>query len=385
MSDVVLINGRVLTPGGWRDDLAVHVEGERIASLTRPIDARPRGADIHDLKGRYLLPGFIDCQVNGGGDVLFNDQPSLDGIRAIAAAHRRLGTTGLLPTLISDSAEVMSTAVSAVDAAIAARTPGVLGIHIEGPYLALARKGVHDAEALRAPSSRELDAITALQRGTTLLTLAPERVEPDALRALIKAGVIVAAGHTAANYAAIRGALDQGVRGFTHLFNAMTQLGSREPGAVGAALEDRASWCGVIVDGRHVHPATLHVALAAKPRGKVFLVSDAMPPVGGSQQTFTLHGETISVRNGACETAAGVLAGSVLSLRDAVQNCVQLLGLPLDEAVRMASTNPADFLGLEKSHGRIAAGCQADFTVMDEAFTVHETWIGGRREPAAGR
>ncbi|MGH8282062.1 MAG: N-acetylglucosamine-6-phosphate deacetylase [Gammaproteobacteria bacterium] len=382
MSDVVLINGRVLTPEGWRDDLAVHVEGEQIAKLSRQAAIRARGTDIYDLKGRYLLPGFIDCQVNGGGGVLFNDQPSLDGIRAIAAAHRRLGTTGLLPTLISDSAEVMGTAVSAVAAAIGAHTPGVLGIHIEGPYLAPARKGVHDADALRAPTATEITGITSLRFGRTLLTLAPECVGPDALRALTGAGVIVAAGHTAGDYAVVRGALDQGVRGFTHLFNAMTQLGSREPGAVGAALEDRASWCGVIVDGRHVHPATLRVALAAKPRGKVFLVSDAMPPVGSTQQTFTLHGETITVRNGACETALGVLAGSVLSLRDAVRNCVRLLRLPLDEAVRMASTYPADFLGLEKSHGRIASDCQADFTVMDERFTVHETWIGGRRERA---
>ncbi|MDE2070362.1 MAG: N-acetylglucosamine-6-phosphate deacetylase [Gammaproteobacteria bacterium] len=382
MSAAVLINGRVLTPEGWRDDLAVHVEGERIARLTGQTAARARGTGIHDLEGRYLLPGFIDCQVNGGGGVLFNDQPNVDGIHAIAAAHRRLGTTGLLPTLISDSTEVMRSAVAAVDAAIGAHTPGVLGIHIEGPYLAPARKGVHDADVLRAPTVAEIAGITSLRLGRTLLTLAPECVRPETLRDLTAAGVIVAAGHTAGDYAAIRSALDQGVRGFTHLFNAMTQLGSREPGAVGAALEDRASWCGVIVDGRHVHPATLRVALAAKPSGKLFLVSDAMPPVGSSQQTFTLNGETIMVRNGACETAAGVLAGSVLSMHDAVRNCVQLLGLPLAEAARMASTYPADFLGLEESHGRIAPGCQADFTVMDADFIVHETWIGGRCERA---
>lgn len=382
MSAAVLINGRVLTPEGWRNDLAVHVDGEHIARLTTQTAAGTHATGIHDLEGRYLLPGFIDCQVNGGGGVLFNDRPNVDGIRAIAAAHRRLGTTGLLPTLISDSAEVMHNAVAAVEAAISARIPGVLGIHIEGPYLAPARKGAHDADALRTPTAGEIAGITSLRLGRTLLTLAPERVRPETLRALTGAGVIVAAGHTAGNYAAVRSALDQGVRGFTHLFNAMTQLGSREPGAVGAALEDRASWCGVIVDGRHVHPATLRVALAAKPRGKLLLVSDAMPPVGSTQQTFMLHGEIITVRNGACETAQGVLAGSVLSMRDAVRNCVQLLGLPLDEAVRMASTYPADFLGLEKSHGRIASGCQADFTVMNEDFTVHETWIGGRRERA---
>lgn len=383
MTGVTLINGQVLTAAGWRDELAVHVEGEHIAELLAPSDSQSNGTEIHDLTGRYLLPGFIDCQVNGGGGVLFNDQPNVNGIRAIAAAHRRFGTTGLLPTLISDSSAVMRRAITAIESAIGQHAPGVLGIHIEGPYLAPARKGVHNINSLHAPNTAEIELATSLRHGRTLLTLAPERVSLETLHAFTEAGVIIAAGHTAGDYAAIRYALDHGVRGFTHLFNAMSPLGSREPGAVGAALEDHASWCGVIVDGRHVHPATLRVALAAKPRGKVFLVSDAMPPVGSAQQTFTLNGETISVRNGACETATGVLAGSILSLRDAVRNCVQLLGLPLEEAVRMASTYPADFLGLEKSHGRIAAGYRADFTVMDADFTVHETWIGGCCEPTA--
>lgn len=380
---IALVNGQVLTSDGWRDDLAVRVEGKHITELLVPADAQSKGTEIHDLAGRYLLPGFIDCQVNGGGGVLFNDQPNVNGIRAIAAAHRRLGTTGLLPTLISDSTKVMREAIHAVDAAIEQQVSGVLGIHIEGPYLAPARKGVHNVNSLHAPNATEIELATSLRHGRTLMTLAPERVTLETLHALTKAGVMVAAGHTAGDYAAIRRALDNGVRGFTHLFNAMTPLASREPGAVGAALEDRASWCGVIVDGRHVHPATLRVALAAKPRGKVFLVSDAMPPVGNSEQSFMLNGETITVRNGACETAAGVLAGSILSMRDAVRNCVQLLGLPLDEAVRMASTYPADFLGLEQSHGRIAVGYRADFTVMDKNFAVHETWIGGRYEPAS--
>ncbi len=188
-------------------------------------------------------------------------------------------------------------------------------------------------------------------------------------------------GHTAGDYASVRRALDAGARGFTHLFNAMTPLQSRAPGAVGAALEDRASWCGVIVDGHHVHPASLKVALAAKPRGKVFLVTDAMPPVGGPDQSFVLNGETITVRDGVAQTADGVLAGSVISMIDAVRNCVQLLGLPLDEAARMAATYPADFLRLDKTHGRIAPGYRADFTVVDEALAVRETWIGGQCEP----
>lgn len=378
---IALVNGRILTAEGWRSNLAVILEEAHITALVPLDSARANRSEIHDLENRYLLPGFIDCQVNGGGDVLFNDQPSVNGIRAIAAAHRRLGTTGLLPTLISDSSDVMRAAIHAVDAAIEQQVPGVLGIHIEGPFLAPARKGVHDLNSLRAPNATEISLAASLRHGRTLLTLAPERVPEATLHALVAAGIILSAGHTAGTYASIRAALDHGVRGFTHLFNAMTPLASREPGAVGAALEDRASWCGVIVDGRHVHPASLRVALAAKPRGKIFLVSDAMPPVGGLQQKFTLNGATIVVRDGVCQTAAGVLAGSMLSMRDAVRNCVQLLGLPLEEAVRMASTYPADFLGLGKSHGRIAPGYHADFTVMDDEFTIHETWVGGYCEP----
>jgi N-acetylglucosamine-6-phosphate deacetylase len=372
------INGRVLTPDGLQEGLAVLVEDGHIAGLVPPSDARLRGAERHDLTGRYLLPGFIDCQVNGGGGVLFNDQPTVDGIRAIAGVHRCFGTTGLLPTLISDRTDVMRAAIAATDAAIAQSVPGVLGIHLEGPYLAPARKGIHDETAFRMPDAAEISLAASLRRGITLLTLAPERVPAGTIRTLMDAGVIVAAGHTAADYAATRRALDEGVRGFTHLFNAMSPLKSREPGAVGAALEDRVSWCGLIVDGHHVHPANLRVALAAKPAGKLFLVTDAMPPVGAANPSFQLKGEIITARDGVCRNAAGVLAGSVLTMIGAVRNCVELLGLPLAEAARMASTYPADFLGLSGTHGRIAAGYRADFTVIDDGFAVHETWIGGR-------
>jgi N-acetylglucosamine-6-phosphate deacetylase len=374
-----LVNGRVLTGHGFQSGFAVLLDDGHVAGLALPSDPRVRTADIHDLGGRCLLPGFIDCQVNGGGGVLFNDAPTVEGIRAIAAAHRRFGTTGLLPTLISDDVEVMRAAIAAVDQAIAEGVPGVLGIHIEGPYIAPARKGVHDATKFRVPDAAELALVTSLERGITVLTLAPERVPADVLRKLVDSGVIVAAGHTAGDYAAIRAGLDAGVRGFTHLFNAMTPFTSREPGAVGAALEDPSSWCGLIVDGHHVHPASLRVAVAAKAPGKMFLVTDAMPPVGADDPSFVLNGETITARDGICRNADGVLAGSALDMARAVRNCVELLGLPLDEAARMASTWPADFLGLSRTHGRIAAGYRADFTVIDDDFRVHETWIGGVR------
>ena len=374
---IALTNARVLTPHGWHHDLAVLLDGERIVDLLPPSDPRVRDATPHDLHGAMLLPGFIDVQVNGGGGALFNEAPTLETIRRIGAAHRRYGTTGFLPTLISDRVEVMRAALDAVAQALAEGVPGVLGIHLEGPYLAPARKGVHDPKYFHTPGSDELALLCAPHRGVRLLTLAPEQVPAASIGALAAAGVIVCAGHTAADYATTHAALAAGVRGFTHLFNAMTPLGSREPGVVGAALEDADSWCGLIVDGHHVHPASLRVAIAAKVRGKMLLVTDAMPPVGSDHPEYVLNGETIIAKDGICQTAQGVLAGSALDMASAVRNAVQMLGLPLDEAVRMASTYPAEFLGLGASHGCIAPGYQADLVVMDDDYRVQQSWIGG--------
>ncbi|MBO9661870.1 N-acetylglucosamine-6-phosphate deacetylase [Dokdonella sp.] len=373
----ILRNGRILTETGFRDDLAVLVEGERIAALLDAGDARARDANAHDLGGRTLLPGFIDVQVNGGGDVLFNDAPTVETIRRIGAAHRRYGTTGFLPTLISDDVEVMRAAIAAVDAAIAEGVPGVLGIHLEGPYIAPERRGAHDAAKFRVPDAREIEMVCSLRNGVTVLTLAPERVAPALVRDFAARGVIVCIGHSAASYEQARAALDAGARGFTHVYNAMSPLQGRAPGVVGAALEDCASWCGVIADGHHVHPAALRVALAAKPRGKLLLVTDAMPPVGGVSGSYALAGETVTCRGGRCETADGVLAGSALDMAGAVRNAVAMLGVGLDEAARMASTYPADFLGLSRSHGRIAAGMRADLVELDAALDVRRSWIGG--------
>lgn len=377
-----LINGRVLTDDGFVDGVAVLIAGGRIVDIAGMQDPLVRAAEVHDLGGRILAPGFIDCQVNGGGGVLFNDAPSVEGIRRIGEAHRRFGTTGFLPTLISDRPEVMRAAIDAVDAAIAEGVPGVLGIHLEGPYLAAARRGVHDAVHFSAPEAAEVALVSSLRRGRTLLTIAPECVSEDVLRALVGRGVIVCAGHTAATYAQTREALGLGVRGFTHLFNAMTPLQSREPGVVGAALEDRDSWCGLIVDGHHVHPASLRIALAAKPRGKLFLVTDAMPPVGGDREEFVLNGETIRCAGGRCMDAAGTLAGSSLDMAAAVRNCVATLGVDVDEALRMASTYPARFLGIAGQRGTIAPGMAADLVELDADLVVQGSWIDGVRAGA---
>jgi N-acetylglucosamine-6-phosphate deacetylase len=379
----VLRNARILAGDEFRDDLAVVIEDGRITALIS--DAAPQlgSADEQvDLGGGWLLPGFIDAQVNGGGGVLFNNTPDVESLRTLAAAHRRFGTTGLLPTLISDDVQVMRRAIDATRAAIAQGVPGVLGIHLEGPYIAPARKGTHDANKFRVPDADEIAMAASLDNGVTLLTLAPERVPLESIRALVERGVIVAAGHTAASYEEARAGLDAGIRGFTHLYNAMSPLTGREPGAVGAALEDRDSWIGIIADGVHVHPASLRVALAAKPRGKVMLVTDAMPPVGADSPSYELYGEMITAVDGVVRNAAGSLAGSALDMATAVRNAVHLLGLPLDEAARMASRYPAQFLNLDDRLGEIAEGYQADLVLLDDALQVRATWIAGEREDA---
>lgn len=377
----VLRNARILAGDDFRDDLAVVIESGRITALVS--DAAPmlgQADEQVDLGGGWLLPGFIDAQVNGGGGVLFNNSPDVATLRTLAQAHRRFGTTGLLPTLISDDVQVMRAAIAATRQAISEGVPGVLGIHLEGPYIAPARKGTHDANKFRVPDAAEIALAASLDNGVTLLTLAPERVPLESIRALVERGVVVAAGHTAATYEEARAGLEAGIRGFTHLYNAMSPLTGREPGAVGAALEDRDSWVGIIADGVHVHPASLRVALATKPRGKVMLVTDAMPPVGAEDPSYDLYGEVITAVDGVVRNAAGSLAGSALDMATAVRNSVQLLGVSLAEAARMASTYPAQFLNLDDRYGHIAEGHHADLVLLDDALQVRSTWIAGQRE-----
>jgi N-acetylglucosamine-6-phosphate deacetylase len=377
-----LVNARVLTERGFRDGCAVLLEGGRIQAIVDAGDARARAAHRHDLGGGMLLPGFIDIQVNGGGGVLFNETPDLETIRAIGRAHRRFGTTGFLPTLISDDLRVVEAAIAAVDAAMAAGVPGVEGIHVEGPFISQARKGAHDAAHLQELRPEHAALLSSLRRGRTLVTLAPERAGLETLDRLREAGVVMAAGHSNASYATIAEALAHGLRGFTHLFNAMSPLTSREPGVVGAALHDPDSWCAIIVDGWHVHPVTLQVALQCKRHERFILVTDAMPGVGTELTSFLLQGRQIEVLDGRCVDEHGTLSGSALDMASAVRNAVGLLGLPVETAVRMASTFPAEFLGLGDRLGRIAPGYRANLVHADAQLRVLETWIDGE---AAGR
>jgi N-acetylglucosamine-6-phosphate deacetylase len=378
MSTVALCAARVLTPSGFESDRCVLIDGGAIIDIVPRSDC-PADAERRDLEGT-LLPGFIDLQVNGGGGILFNDEPNVEGIAAIAQAHRRFGTTGLLPTLISDDLDVVERAIAAVDEAIEQGVPGVLGIHIEGPFLNASKKGIHDASKFKRLDAAAIDLLSSLRRGRTLVTLAPELAPPGAVRALVERGVVVAAGHTEASYEEVAASFDEGLSGFTHLYNAMTQLGSRAPGAVGAALESRGSWCGLIVDGYHVHPAALRVALAAKGADRLALVTDAMPAVGSDRKEFWLGGQRIVAEDGRCSAADGTLAGSDLDMAQAVRNAVRLLGVDLATAARMASSVPASAMGMANERGSIRPGLRADLLLIDGDGHVLETWINGEGE-----
>jgi N-acetylglucosamine-6-phosphate deacetylase len=357
-------------------DSAVIIEGSQVVavrsrrelSATMPVRSLPENA--------WLAPGFIDVQVNGGGDVLFNDAPTAEGIRAIAAAHRRFGTTAFLPTLISDTSDKMRGALHAVQE-FAAENPSVLGIHFEGPFLSPEKPGVHDPAMFRIPHERDLDLLTSWSAGVVLVTLAPERVPAGFIAALARAGVRVLLGHSMATYAQTNVALAEGLTGFTHLFNAMRPLASREPGPIAAALETPGAWFGMIVDGQHVDPAILRLALRGVARP--MLVTDAMPPVGGSSSRFKLCGEEIIVRDGRCTRKDGTLAGALLDMASAVRNSVRVLDVPLATALRFASTEPAEFLGLGHKLGRLAPGYRADMVAFDPAhIQVLETWVAGQ-------
>ncbi len=367
----------ILSAGQWLEDHALLIADGRITALC-PESALPDHVETERLEGGWLLPGFIDTQVNGGGGVLFNDQPTVEGIAAIAEAHRRYGTTALLPTLISDDLDVIAQAIAATAQAIEAAVPGIVGIHIEGPFLNPEKHGIHDAAKIRALDDRALDLLSSLGRGKTLVTLAPECAPPGAIAALKARGVIVAAGHSLASYDDMVRAVAEGLTGVTHLYNAMTQLGSREPGLVGAAM-DLGLASGLIVDGHHVHPAALRTALKALGKERIMLVTDAMPTVGTEMDGFMLGSQQIVRQDGALRGPDGTLAGSDLNMGQAFRNALSMMQIDMIAASHMASTTPAAFLGLSASHGSIAVGMPADLVWLDSALQVAGSWIGGIR------
>lgn len=370
---IAIVAPRLFDGFSLRGECAVLLDGDAIAGVVA-VDAVPARAERIVLPDdRILTPGFVDLQVNGGGGAMFNDAPDVATLRRIAEAHGRLGTTAILPTLISSDAATRSRAIAAARDALAEGVPGIAGLHLEGPFLAPSRRGIHPASALALPTEADLAELCAGFPAPLLITLAPEIVGPDAVRRLRAAGRVVFAGHSEASFAQADAGYDAGIGGATHLFNAMSQLAGRAPGLVGAALlRGRA---GIIVDLLHVDAASIRIAHRMMGPRRLFLVSDAMATVGGGDG-FEIDGKRITLRDGRLSDDAGTLAGAHLTMAEAVRRAVRIVGIPLEDALQMATSTPADAVGLAR-HGRIAPGARADLAVLDSDLALCRVWRNG--------
>ncbi|WP_228611113.1 N-acetylglucosamine-6-phosphate deacetylase [Alkalimonas sp.] len=361
---------RLFDGDAWHSNVAISVEQGRVAGI--------RPCESNTVIQANLVPGFIDIQVNGGGGALFNTEPTTATLRTMLQAHGRFGTTAMLPTVITDSLATMQQAADAVAAAIAADQPGIIGIHFEGPHLSVPKKGVHPEHQIRPLSTQELALYQRRDLGIRMLTVAPETISPAQIHQLVAAGVLVFLGHSNADAATVQAALQAGASGFTHLYNAMSPLTSREPGMVGVALADRDSWCGIILDGYHMDPIAAKVALAAKPGGKVLLVTDAMSPVGTTDTEFAFFDGKVARQGNKLTNEAGALAGSVLDMAAAVQYAVQVLGVEFGEALRMAALYPAEAIGCADVRGKLQPGYLADMVLLTDAMHCQQSWWQGQ-------
>lgn len=373
-----ITHGRIFDGSAFVDDRSLIVEEGRITAII-PADQVPSGISEMDATGMIVSPGFVDLQVNGGGGVLFNNDPSVAGIHTICTAHARFGTTALMATLITDRPEVGTAAISAGIEAHRQKVPGFLGLHLEGPHLSVARKGTHDPSLIRPMTNTDLARLVAAAGlfGVAIVTIAPENVSLEQVVRLVEAGYIVSLGHTDTNASTASAYIEAGASMVTHLFNAMSQMANREAGLVGAALASGRISCGLIADGFHVDPTVMKVALRAKQDpGRIFLVTDAMSTIGTDQTSFELTGRQVYRQGGRLTLADGTLAGADIDMLSCVRFVHERLGLPLSEAINMASLYPAQAVGCT-CKGRLAADMDADFLLLRRDLSLGATYIGG--------
>lgn len=365
----IFVGARIFDGFAFRDDCAVVSEGPTIRGLVR-YDERPAGETV-DLGGGMLTPGFVDWQVNGGGGYLVNAAPTRETLRGIVEAHRRFGTTALSPTVITDAPAVLEAALHA------AREPieGSLGLHVEGPFIDPRRNGAHPVEHIRA--MREADARRLIDARACVVTVAPASVPLELMALLAAHGVVVSLGHSEAGAEEARACFDAGARCVTHLFNAMSQLGHRAPGVVGAALADPRVFAGFIADGLHVHETAGRLAFRLKGPERLTLVSDAMPPAAGGPDSYELNGRRVTRRGLRLTLDDGTLAGAVITLHDAIRYAVQKLGASLEDALRMATSTPARLLRVADRHGVLRAGARADLVHLGSDLALLGVWFGG--------
>jgi N-acetylglucosamine-6-phosphate deacetylase len=360
----------------YHQDIVMSIKDGQIIDLNW--DSLKHDIVLEDM----VVPGFVDLQVNGGGGVLFNAAPSIDSLKKMMAAHSQFGTTAMLPTVITDNVDVMSEAADAVSLAIANKTLGIVGIHFEGPHISIAKKGAHSKEFVRPISEEEWRIFERTDIGHILVSLAPEAVSAEDIQKLVSLGVHVCIGHSNATYKCADKAVKAGATGFTHLFNAMSGINARHAGVAGCALLNDRTQCGLIVDGHHVSEASCKLALKIKPRGGIFLVTDAMPPVGSAIKEFEFFDRTVTNNHGKLTSSTGELAGSVLDMATAVRNCMKTLGIEEPEAIRMGSLYPLSYLSSSSLPippiALLKAGKPANFIQLDDDFCVKSTWIEGQ-------
>jgi N-acetylglucosamine-6-phosphate deacetylase len=379
--ETIIAGARVFDGEFWFENAVLSVNDGQIAGLEAAREL-PSGDNVIDAQGQLIVPGFIDLQVNGGGGVLLNDERSVEGIAAICSAHAKFGTTALLPTLITDRPQIVSEVIAAGIAAREQKIAGFLGLHLEGPHLSIAKKGAHDPNLIRAMAPTDVvELIEAKTKLDVLLaTVAPENVSQMQVSELAASGVTISLGHTEATFATANDYQAAGARMATHLFNAMLPFGHREPGLGGAALTNSALYCGLIADGVHVHPAAMDIAIKAKAHpGRICLVTDAMSPMGTDMRSFTLNGREILRSEGRLTLADGTLAGADIDMLSCVLYVHQKLGVPLEEALRMASLYPAQAVKMDATKGRLRKGFDADFVMLTQSLDITSTWIAGNQ------
>ncbi len=364
------------------EDHTVLVDNGNIIDVL-PTNRVPQNTHQLVLNGGTLLPGFIDLQVNGGGGVLFNHNPCIETIETICSAHTKLGTCRLLVTLISSDDATTNAAISAAIEAEEKGIPGFLGLHLEGPHLSVARRGAHSEHHIRAMSQADVDTLCRAKARLSyfMITVAPESVSPEQIEQLSSAGIVVSLGHSNASFEQAKKAFARGARCATHLYNAMSPLGHREPGMVGAVLTQHDAYAGLIADGVHVHKAAIKTALAMKSGpGKLFAVSDAMATTGSDIKEFELDGRTISRKNARLELSDGTLAGADTDLYSSFNYLVEKVGVDRSEAIRMVSSYPSACVGAMDYLGSLIPGHAANLIYIDQEARLMQVWVDGQAQ-----
>ena len=372
-----LLGSQIFCGERFYDDHALLVEGKSIVDIVDKNNT-PDNFNKIELDQGILAPGFIDLQVNGGGGVLFNNSPNKESLNTIIKAHQFFGTTSVMPTVISDSLEVLEQCIKTVTEEIK-NNSSLLGIHIEGPFFNTKYRGVHQKQYISTINSDYLNLFESLKGFPVMLTLAPECISSQQLKQLTSLGIKTLAGHSDASYDKLDDAIKNGLDGFTHLFNAMGQISAREPGVVGSALHFENTFASIIVDLHHVHPSLIQLAYQLKPTGKLFFISDSMATINHGKPSFELYDEVVNESDGRLVNSEGKLAGSSITQIDAVKNAYQKCNIPLNQALAMASRYPAEYLGIENYLGSLKPGYRADLVHFDSNFKVHNTWVSGKQ------